>query len=90
MTVQPRRINDEHITTTTTTDPVAIDFDRKLLRDIRSRAEGSGRTLSDFVNDAIRLAIDAEYVDDGTTIATGSDLALIPPVSGGSDLGMVR
>ena len=56
-------------TTTTATEPVAIDFDRKLLQDMRSRAEGSGRTLSDFVNDAIRLAIEVEEAEDAADLA---------------------
>ena len=56
-------------TTTTATEPVAIDFDRKLLHEMRSRAEGSGRTLSDFVNDAIRLAIEVEEAEDAADLA---------------------
>ena len=57
--------------------------------DLKSRIAREVPSLA-LLLPTIRLAIDAEYADDGTTIATGSDLALIPPVSGGSDLGMVR
>ena len=31
-----------------------------------------------------RFALDAEYADDATPIPPGADVALIPPVSGGS------
>jgi molybdopterin converting factor subunit 1 len=31
-----------------------------------------------------RFAVDSEYADDSTPIAPGAELALIPPVSGGS------
>jgi len=31
----------------------------------------------------LRLAVDAEYVDDATVIFPGADVACIPPVSGG-------
>jgi molybdopterin converting factor small subunit len=33
---------------------------------------------------AARFAVDAEYADDATPIRPGAELALIPPVSGGS------
>lgn len=47
-------------TTTTATEPVEIEFDCKLLHEMRTRAEGSGCTLSNLVNDEIRLAIEVE------------------------------
>jgi molybdopterin converting factor small subunit len=33
---------------------------------------------------AARFAVEAEYADDATPIPPGADVALIPPVSGGS------
>jgi molybdopterin converting factor subunit 1 len=32
-----------------------------------------------------RFAVDAEYADDATPIPPGAEVALIPPVSGGSE-----
>lgn len=34
---------------------------------------------------AARFSVNAEYADDATPIPPGADLALIPPVSGGSE-----
>lgn len=34
---------------------------------------------------AARFAVNAEYADDATPIPPGADVALIPPVSGGSE-----
>ncbi len=48
------------------------------------------RSLQDRIPDlapimsSARVSVDAEYADDSTPIPAGADLALIPPVSGGS------
>lgn len=35
----------------------------------------------------LKFAVDSEYADDATPIRAGSELAAIPPVSGGGDKG---
>ena len=42
-----------------------------------------GRTLPDLPAAAMRVALDQEYVPWGSTLGTGSEIAIIPPVSGG-------
>ena len=39
---------------------------------------------------AIRFSVDGVYAEDATPIPPGSDLAAIPPVSGGTATGMGR
>ena len=36
------------------------------------------------ITSSARFSVDTEYADDSTPIPPGADLALIPPVSGGS------
>jgi molybdopterin synthase catalytic subunit len=40
--------------------------------------------LADLLS-RMRIAVDSEYVEDDRQIAPGSEVALIPPVSGGID-----
>ena len=41
-------------------------------------------TLAELLS-GMRIAVDSEYVEDDRQIAPGSEVALIPPVSGGVD-----
>jgi len=50
--------------------------------DLRSRLREDYRDLSDIVPRAM-VAVDTEYARDEQQIRPGSEVALIPPVSGG-------
>ncbi len=51
--------------------------------DLRSALARSSPALA-TVAPICRVAINAEYVDDASMIPEGAEVALIPPVSGGS------
>jgi MoaE-MoaD fusion protein len=61
------------------TDEVALDLpDGARVRDALAR-------MRDVIRDVpVVMAVNHEYADDGQPLATGDEIALIPPVSGGS------
>ena len=64
---------------------VEVDLpDRATVADLRAALRESLPDLAPILPTA-RFSVDAEYADDATPIPPGADLALIPPVSGGSE-----
>ena len=64
---------------------VEVDLpDRSTVADLKAALRAQVPILAPIL-DSARFSVDAEYADDATPIPPGSDLALIPPVSGGSE-----
>jgi len=56
--------------------------DRATVGEVRQALAAAVPALGDVLPHAL-LAVDAEYADDATIVTEQSELALIPPVSGG-------
>jgi molybdopterin converting factor subunit 1 len=64
-------------------DRVAVDLPAgATVADLRRRLVALHPKLADLIP-TCAAAVDAEFADDGHTLSAGSDIALLPPVSGG-------
>ncbi len=62
---------------------VSVDVpDRAVVADVRRALADACPKLAGMAGRAL-VAVDAEYADDATPVTARSELALIPPVSGG-------
>ncbi len=68
-------------------DEVELELDEGATVAEAIAAVGSLPGLDDVVGRLpVRMAVNRDYADEGTTLAAGDELALIPPVSGGADV----
>jgi molybdopterin converting factor small subunit len=64
-------------------DVVSVDVpDRGVVADVRRALADACPKLAGMATHVL-IAVDAEYADDGTPVTAQSEVALIPPVSGG-------
>jgi molybdopterin converting factor subunit 1 len=69
------------------TETLSIDFKPgATIADLRQQLAAAQPALVDLLP-RCALAIDAEFAEDAQTIAAGAEIAVLPPVSGGMELG---
>ncbi len=61
--------------------PVEVATVAELLAWLKDRGPGYAEALADL--DAVRVAVNQDYARPGDPVATGDEVALFPPVTGG-------